>query len=87
MTTSAPSEARALALSLVGSRVTALTLNWLEALESPRIDVTTELPCLPVAPKTVMVCFAIFADVEEVDELENFARNLETADSSFGMEM
>ena len=34
-----------------------------------------------------MVCFAIFADVEEVDELENFARNLETADGSFGKEM
>lgn len=34
-----------------------------------------------------MVCFPIFADVEELDELVNFARTLETADGSFGMDM
>ena len=87
MTTSAPSEARDLALSLLASRVTALTWNWLEALGSSRMDFTMEPPCLPVAPKTVMVCLAILRVlfVEEGDEEENLATSLWKTEGSFGM--
>lgn len=40
------------------------------------MDLTTEPPCLPVAPRTVMVSFAIFAQglqapIEEMDKLES----------------
>lgn len=55
------------------------------------MDLTTELPCLPVEPKTVMVSFAtgvsgLRALVEEADELENRARKLWRVDGSLGIE-
>lgn len=52
---SAPRAAKALADSLLVSRVTALTWNWLAAFGSASKDFTTEPPCLPVAPITTMI--------------------------------
>jgi hypothetical protein len=49
--------ASALALGLEGSRVTARILNCAAALESPRMDLMTEPPWTPVAPKTTMIFF------------------------------
>lgn len=58
-TSSAPRDLRAFALSLVTSRVTALTWNLLAVLRSARIDLTTEPPCFPVAPNTTRICLDI----------------------------
>jgi hypothetical protein len=56
-TSSQPWSASALALGLEGSRVTARILNCAAALESPRMDLMTEPPWTPVAPKTTMIFF------------------------------
>lgn len=52
---SAPWSASFLAFGFVGSRVTARIWNCSAALESLRIDVTTEPPWEPVAPKTTRI--------------------------------
>lgn len=56
-TSSQPWSASAFALGLEGSRVTARILNCAAALESPRMDLMTEPPWTPVAPKTTMIFF------------------------------
>jgi hypothetical protein len=58
-TTSAPSSLSFCADSLVVSRVTALTWYLAAVLGSARMVFTTEPPCLPVAPKTTMICLAM----------------------------
>jgi hypothetical protein len=57
-TTSQPLLARAWEEGLEGSRVMARMANWEAALGSARMDLMTEPPWFPVAPKTTRSFFA-----------------------------